>query len=110
MNMSIRHRLYILSFLPVLIVSVALMFEAMTEAKSMSADQISNAHKTMLEMKQTELRSYLEIADSVLLPLKQAQAPREEVISLLRNIKFDGSGYLFGYDPNDLLQPDWTLH
>ncbi|MBL4287195.1 methyl-accepting chemotaxis protein [Vibrio fluvialis] len=99
MNMSIRHRLYILSFLPVLIVSVALMFEAMTEAKSMSADQISNAHKTMLEMKQTELRSYLEIADSVLLPLKQAQAPREEVISLLRNIKFDGSGYLFGYDP-----------
>ncbi|ELD1798295.1 cache domain-containing protein [Vibrio fluvialis] len=99
MNMSIRHRLYILSFLPVLIVSVALMFEAMTEAKSMSADQISNAHKTMLEMKQTELRSYLEIADSVLLPLKQAQAPREEVISLLRNIKFDGAGYLFGYDP-----------
>lgn len=99
MNMSIRHRLYILSFLPVLIVSVALMFEAMTEAKSMSADQISNAHKSMLEMKQTELRSYLEIADSVLLPLKQAQAPREEVISLLRNIKFDGSGYLFGYDP-----------
>ncbi|AMF92622.1 methyl-accepting chemotaxis protein [Vibrio fluvialis] len=98
MNMSIRHRLYILSFLPVLIVSVALMFEAMTEAKSMSADQISNAHKSMLEMKQTELRSYLEIADSVLLPLKQAQAPREEVISLLRNIKFDGSGYLFGYD------------
>ncbi|MBL4307689.1 hypothetical protein [Vibrio fluvialis] len=50
MNMSIRHRLYILSFLPVLIVSVALMFEAMTEAKSMSADQISNAHKSMLEM------------------------------------------------------------
>ncbi|MBY8169356.1 methyl-accepting chemotaxis protein [Vibrio fluvialis] len=99
MNISIRHRLYILSFLPVLIVSVALMFEAMTEAKSMSTDQISSAHKTMLEMKQAELRSYLDIADSVLLPLKQRQATRDEVISLLRNIKFDGSGYLFGYDP-----------
>ncbi|MBY8291101.1 methyl-accepting chemotaxis protein [Vibrio fluvialis] len=99
MNISIRHRLYILSFLPVLIVSVALMFEAMTEAKNMSTDQISSAHKTMLEMKQAELRSYLDIADSVLLPLKQRQATRDEVISLLRNIKFDGSGYLFGYDP-----------
>jgi len=49
-------------------------------------------------MKKAELRTYLEIADSALAPLKQTKASREDAISLLRNVKFGDSGYLFGYD------------
>ncbi|MCF7362440.1 methyl-accepting chemotaxis protein [Vibrio sp. A1-b2] len=98
MNLTIRHRLYVLSFLPVIIVSIAMMLEASIEARRLSSDQIASAHETMIEMKKAELRTYLEIADSALAPLKQTKASREDAISLLRNVKFGDSGYLFGYD------------
>lgn len=98
MNLTIRHRLYVLSFLPVIIVSIAMMLEASIEARRLSSDQIASAHEAMIEMKKAELRTYLEIADSALAPLKQTKAPREDAISLLRNVKFGDSGYLFGYD------------
>jgi methyl-accepting chemotaxis protein len=98
MNLTIRHRLYVLSFLPVIIVSIAMMLEASIEARRLSSDQIISAHEAMIEMKKAELRTYLEIADSALAPLKQTKASREDAISLLRNVKFGDSGYLFGYD------------
>lgn len=98
MNLTIRHRLYVLSFLPVIIVSIAMMLEASIEARRLSSDQIASAHEAMIEMKKAELRTYLEIADSALAPLKQTKASREDAISLLRNVKFGDSGYLFGYD------------
>ncbi|MEI8656158.1 methyl-accepting chemotaxis protein [Vibrio sp. Hal054] len=98
MNLTIRHRLYVLSFLPVIIVSIAMMLEASIEARRLSSDQITSAHEAMIEMKKAELRTYLEIADSALAPLKQTKASREDAISLLRNVKFGDSGYLFGYD------------
>ncbi|MCZ4370885.1 methyl-accepting chemotaxis protein [Vibrio diazotrophicus] len=98
MNLTIRHRLYVLSFLPVIIVSIAMMLEASIEARRLSSDQIASAHEAMIEMKKAELRTYLEIADSALAPLKQTKASREDAISLLRNVKFSDSGYLFGYD------------
>jgi len=44
MNLTIRHRLYVLSFLPVIIVSIAMMLEASIEARRLSSDQIASAH------------------------------------------------------------------
>lgn len=98
MNLTIRHRLYVLSFLPVIIISIAMILESSIEARRLSSDQINSAHETMVGMKEAELRSYLEIADSILEPLKQKQASREAAIDILRNINFNESGYLFGYD------------
>ncbi|ENI4129256.1 methyl-accepting chemotaxis protein [Vibrio fluvialis] len=98
MNLTIKYRLYFLSFLPVFIISIAMMVETFIETRKFSADQLSSAHQAMMEMKQAELRSYLEIAESLLEPLTQRQASREEALALLRNIAFDDAGYLFGYD------------
>jgi methyl-accepting chemotaxis protein len=57
-----------------------------------------NTREAMMEMKQTELKSYLQIADTALNALKSRQAPLEEALAILREIEFANSGYLFGYD------------
>ncbi|ENU5814288.1 methyl-accepting chemotaxis protein [Vibrio fluvialis] len=98
MNLTIRHRLYILSIVPLLIIAISMMYFTFTETQSFSHTQMANTREAMMDMKKAELKAYLQIAESALTPLKSRQATREDAVAILQEIAFGQNGYLFGYD------------
>lgn len=98
MNLTIRHRLYILSIVPLLIIAISMMYFTFTETQSFSHTQMANTREAMMDMKKAELKAYLQIARSALTPLKNRQATREDAVAILQEIAFGQNGYLFGYD------------
>ncbi|EPW3768923.1 methyl-accepting chemotaxis protein [Vibrio fluvialis] len=98
MNLTIRHRLYILSIVPLLIIAISMMYFTFTETQSFSHTQMANTREAMMDMKKAELKAYLQIAESALTPLKNRQATRQDAVAILQEIAFGHNGYLFGYD------------
>ncbi|MBY8092356.1 cache domain-containing protein [Vibrio fluvialis] len=98
MNLTIRHRLYILSIVPLLIIAISMMYFTFTETQSFSHTQMANTREAMMDMKKAELKAYLQIAESALTPLKNRQATREDAVAILQEIAFGQNGYLLGYD------------
>ncbi len=98
MNFTIKTRLYILAIVPILIISVGMMFFTYSELKEMNATHVVSTKDTIMKTKQDELKAYLEIADSSITQLKNTNASREDAINQLKQIKFGTEGYLFGYD------------
>ncbi|MFG0607319.1 methyl-accepting chemotaxis protein [Vibrio mimicus] len=98
MSLTIRQRLYILSLVPLLIIALSMMYFTFSETRLLSQEQMRNTREAMMEMKQAELKSYLQIADTALTPLKTRQASLDEALTVLREIQFGQNGYIFGYD------------
>ncbi|AOW84766.1 methyl-accepting chemotaxis protein [Vibrio mimicus] len=98
MSLTIRQRLYILSLVPLLIIALSMMYFSFNETRLLSQEQMSNTREAMMEMKQAELKSYLQIAYTALNPLKARQASLDEALTVLREIQFGQNGYIFGYD------------
>ncbi|HAS3294690.1 TPA: chemotaxis protein, partial [Vibrio cholerae] len=70
MSLTIRQRLYILSLVPLLTIALSMMYFTFSETRLLSQEQMRNTREAMMEMKQAELKSYLQIADTALAPLK----------------------------------------
>ncbi|WP_154116643.1 methyl-accepting chemotaxis protein [Vibrio cincinnatiensis] len=98
MNLTIRHRLYILSIAPLLLITLSMIYSTFSETQTLSHEQMVATRSAMMEMKKAELKSYLEIAESAIEPLRKQQASLEEVMTILREIRFGSDGYIFGYD------------
>ena len=98
MNLSIKARLYVLAVVPILVIAFTMMFFISSALNDFSSSQIVEAKESMMQTKETELKSYIEIADSALTQLKSQNATKEQVIEALKYIKFGENGYLFGYD------------
>lgn len=98
MNLTIKARLYILAILPLLIIAVGTMYFTNAELKSLNNAHMNSSRDGMMQSKKDELKSYLDIVDTVLTPLKASNASKEKVIAELANIKFGANGYIFGYD------------
>ncbi|WP_375748885.1 methyl-accepting chemotaxis protein [Vibrio sp. HN007] len=98
MNLTIKARLYILAIIPLLILSLSMMFLTYSEMHEATHSQMIKIENQLMEQKRSELKSYMEIADSAIQVYKDKNATREEVLEELSNIKFGSDGYLFGYD------------
>ncbi|PXA73150.1 MULTISPECIES: methyl-accepting chemotaxis protein [Vibrio] len=98
MNLTIRQRLYILSIVPLLLIALSMIYSTFAETRSLTQGQMNNTRLAMMEMKKTELKSYLEISRTAIEPLLRRQAPLEEALTILREIRFGLDGYIFGYD------------
>ncbi|MBD1566157.1 methyl-accepting chemotaxis protein [Vibrio sp. SA48] len=99
MSLTIRQRLYVLSIVPLLIISLSMMYLSFSETQKLNNEQITETRSSMMDMKRAELKSYLQIAETALSPLTQRNASLEEALLVLREISFGGNGYLFGYNP-----------
>ncbi len=98
MNLTIRNRLYVLSIVPLIIISLSLMLLTYYETNKLTDNQMALARDNMMEMKRDELRAFLEIAKTALEPISDANGSLEEASAVLKSIKFSGSGYIFGYN------------
>jgi methyl-accepting chemotaxis protein len=98
MNFTIRHRLYALSIIPLLVSVISLGIFNFHATKKFSSQQMHTTEDTMMKMKQAELKSYLQLAETSLTTLIQSGATREQAINTLKHMKYGSNGYLFAYD------------
>ncbi|NOH95990.1 methyl-accepting chemotaxis protein [Vibrio sp. 99-70-13A1] len=97
MSITIRKRLYILSIFPLLIITIGMMTLSYMELNNLNKKQIQTTHESMMEIKKTELRSYVDIAKTALNPIIASNGTREDAINTLKEINFGENGYIFGY-------------
>ncbi|WP_253805775.1 cache domain-containing protein [Vibrio mediterranei] len=98
MNLSIRKRLYVLTILPLLLVTLGILGVTYSKVSELNQQQFDDTRESLLVNKKQELRNYLQLAKSSLLPLIEKKSQREEVLQLLKNLEYGENGYLFGYD------------
>lgn len=95
--LSIKSRLYLLSIVPLLILAAGMMIETYLKMSELGTSQTKMVRSEMLEMQKNGLKAYVEIVDTVLLPLKESNASIEQVVDELSKIKYAEAGYFFGY-------------
>ena len=98
MKLTIKARLYLLSIVPLLIIAVGMLFFTRSELQSLNDTHVASSRASMYAAKKSELKSYMEIVDTVLTTLKAEHASLDEVVKSLSEIDFGDGGYIFGYD------------
>lgn len=100
MNLSIKSRLYALTIVPLLLMALGMMAVTFVKTEELVHMESESTRSNMMQMKQDELKSYMQIALSSLQPLLDANTSLEEALPTLRSFKYGESGYIFGYSSN----------
>lgn len=98
MNLSIRKRLYVLTIVPLLLVTIGILGITYSKVSALNQQQFDDTRQNLLSNKQLELKNYVELAQTSVLRLAKEGASLEEGLEVLRHLKFDGNGYIFGYN------------
>ncbi|RKF17380.1 methyl-accepting chemotaxis protein [Alginatibacterium sediminis] len=98
MKFNIRQRLLALTLIPILLIAISMLYVNYSESRKLNDQQMILTEARMMEMKQTELHSLVEMAESAIAPLLASDAGIDEVIEHLSSLKFGKSGYIFAYD------------
>ncbi|WP_061019656.1 methyl-accepting chemotaxis protein [Vibrio splendidus] len=98
MTLTIKNRLYILSFIPLLLMAIGMMSVTYMKSTELTAQQVESTRSNMMAMKEKELKAYLQMAYSSISPFLDRGASLEEALPTLRTLEYGESGYIFGYD------------
>ncbi|TCW20099.1 methyl-accepting chemotaxis protein [Vibrio crassostreae] len=98
MTLTIKNRLYILSFIPLLLMAIGMMSVTYMKSTELTAQQVESTRSNMMAMKEKELKAYLQMAQSSISPFFERGATLEEALPTLRTLEYGKSGYIFGYD------------
>ncbi|GAB2645768.1 methyl-accepting chemotaxis protein [Vibrio panuliri] len=98
MNLTIKTRLYLMSFVPLLLIALGVMGVAYVKMTSLTAQQVTATSETMMNQKRGELKTYVQMAKSAVQPFLDRGATLEEAIPTLRQLEYGKTGYIFGYN------------
>ncbi|MFS1892508.1 methyl-accepting chemotaxis protein [Vibrio lentus] len=98
MTLTIKNRLYILSFIPLLLMAIGMMSVTYMKSTELTAQQVESTRSNMMAMKEKELKAYLQMAYSSISPFLDKGATLEEALPTLRTLEYGESGYIFGYN------------
>lgn len=98
MTLTIKNRLYILSFIPLLLMAIGMMSVTYMKSTELTAQQVESTRSNMMAMKEKELKAYLQMAQSSISPFLERGETLEEALPTLRTLEYGESGYIFGYD------------
>ncbi|MEZ8356175.1 methyl-accepting chemotaxis protein [Vibrio splendidus] len=98
MTLTIKNRLYILSFIPLLLMAIGMMSVTYMKSTELTTQQVESTRSNMMAMKEKELKAYLQMAYSSISPFLDKGATLEEALPTLRTLEYGESGYIFGYD------------
>jgi len=102
-KISIKTKIILLTITPLIIVSLALTYIALNQAKSLGKKNIDSFSEKIFELRRMELKNYTDIAVSAVKNITSTQTPsdidtRETVKNVIRNLKFGDDGYFYAYD------------
>ncbi|WP_114764919.1 methyl-accepting chemotaxis protein [Vibrio rhodolitus] len=98
MNLTIRTRLYLMSFIPLLLITLGVMGVVYVKTTSLTAQQVEATSTTMLEQKKGELKTYVQMAKSSIQPYLDSGSSLQEALPTLKELEYGNNGYIFGYD------------
>ncbi|WP_454442024.1 methyl-accepting chemotaxis protein [Vibrio bathopelagicus] len=98
MTLTIKNRLYILSFIPLLVMALGMMSVTYMKSTELTAQQVESTRSNMMAMKEKELKAYLQMAYSSISPFLDKGATLEDALPTLRTLEYGESGYIFGYN------------
>ncbi|MEZ8881653.1 methyl-accepting chemotaxis protein [Vibrio lentus] len=98
MTLTIKNRLYIFSFIPLLLMAIGMMSVTYMKSTELTAQQVESTRSNMMAMKEKELKAYLQMAYSSISPFLDKGATLEEALPTLRTLEYGESGYIFGYN------------
>ncbi|RVU30957.1 cache domain-containing protein [Neptunomonas marina] len=111
-NLKIKHKILLLTVLPLTITLVALLFISIAQIRSLGEAEIVQVRQTMMEAKKESLKNYLAIVKTSILPIIKSDQPedvvRQKVDAVLRSIRYgSNNGYIFAiaYDGITQVQP-----
>lgn len=98
MSLSIKNKLILLAALPVVILGIALTLAVYYEVQLLSRTQLEQSENLLLNERRHEAKSLLQVSVSLVEPLYQQGADKQQAIELLKTINYGEAGYVFGYD------------
>ncbi|ROV58949.1 methyl-accepting chemotaxis protein [Vibrio ponticus] len=98
MNLTIRTRLYLMSFIPLLLITIGVMGVTYVKTTGLTAQQVESTSSTMMSQKKGELKTYVQMARSAIQPFLDRGASLQEALPTLRELEYGENGYIFGYD------------
>ncbi|GAL25297.1 methyl-accepting chemotaxis protein [Vibrio variabilis] len=74
MNLSIRKRLYVLTIVPLLLVTIGILGITYSKVSALNQQQFDDTRQNLLSNKQLELKNYVELAQTSVLRLAKEGA------------------------------------
>lgn len=97
---SLRVQIYLLAFIPFLIVALLSVFLQFSSLNSFGGDVTKLTEKTMLDIEKARLKALMDSVESIIQPYvnKQGYDGYDEALKVISNLTFDqGTGYIFAY-------------
>ncbi|GCB04931.1 cache domain-containing protein [Ralstonia sp. SET104] len=100
--MKLRQKILLLAVAPLTIAMLAIMLTVRHQSIALARHERQLVESAYLQAKETELRSYVKLAQSAIAPLlasgRNDEATREEAMRTLARLDFGTDGYFFLYD------------
>lgn len=98
MQLTIRNKLRGLAIIPVLFLSTVLLSLNNYEANSLIDTQLTETRNQLVNLKQNELKHYLDLATSSIADISDDASKKQLGIERLKQLSFNKNGYFFGYN------------
>lgn len=102
---NIKKKVLVVSILPLVTAFIAMMLFFNYELKQLEDHGATFEREALFSAKQDELKQYMELVESTLMPIYTSTEGTEEqrkqqAMTLLKSMRFGKDGYIFGYHSN----------
>jgi len=99
---SLKNKITLITFLPVLLIALLLINSFLIQLENTTHQQVLNARQTLMKLKKTELKNYLDLSLSSIKsvlndPNLSRSEAQERVQKHIQSLQYDNSNYLFAY-------------
>lgn len=100
MSIRLKGKLLLFALLPMLVVTLAVMFVVNVQMNSVGEREVEMAREELIAKKKEELKGYVDLAITAVAPIVASNAPdaEERAKDVLRSMTYGEDGYVFVYD------------
>lgn len=98
MAISIKVRLLLLGLAPMVLLALVLLLSIVYQNNALIKQQTEQVESSMVVLKKSELKNYIDMAYSTIAELYENGGSREEGLKILQELRYGKNGYVFGYD------------
>ena len=107
MQLSIRSKVVLLCVIPVLLFALLICGLSVTLLRHSTEEQVKDTRSMLVAARKTDLEHAVQVAQSAIAPIYALSSYgdtsyRDKAVALLKQLKYGGDGYFFGYDSNSV--------
>jgi len=107
MQLSIRSKVVLLCVIPVLLFALLICGLSVTLLRHSTEEQVKDTRSMLVAARKTDLEHAVQVAQAAISPIYELSSYgdtryRDKAVALLKQLKYGGDGYFFGYDSNSV--------